>query len=606
MRILFVFSDYLLDWYGDFSSVLFDFISELRRRCDVRCVFLAYKHRNVSFPQGIVDAVFSPECVFEAFSTDARILECAASVRAGCDEFVRTFMPDIIHCNDRQSFLPFRFDRHVLYSSRMIFQDSVLSSVITDIDFYEEKLERCAVENCDVLCVSSPAAANLAERLSGGQCVPVVVPPGISYGKSALYRAGRESECLYVGQKEFYGGSSSGRKKINSVKKNSGSGRTVRVGFFCGNGGSALAERFVSAVRRLGGDFRRQYKAEYFLYTVYGTSEKTHPLLCDFPHFDDVTVIRKDFSEDAYGHSDVAVISSACSPLDAAGLFAMRTGCLVLILSGGELPLYAKPGWNCILATDDAGALSETVRDAVQNFEKYRFIRENAVRTALFWSVERSASAQHFVYRQLYLDRVSFLNSAYRSEERRLLEKYRRSDDAEKAICAQRELFLCSGIVDFLLKQRKYRKILLLTGACSPGKVQFPPQVESFSVLNESEFGFVVRPECLPFDDGEFDAVVSAGSWETVIEPCGALVEMQRVGRKTVVILYNSCSPHSWQTFRMDDEKDFSVLSGTDWEMVSAPPDISCIAGDLYCPVVFEKKSSASCFHNAKSQSETQ
>ena len=73
MRILFVFSDYLSDWYGDFSSVLFDFISELRRRCDVRCVFLAYKHRNVSFPQGIVDAVFSPECVFEAFSTDARI-----------------------------------------------------------------------------------------------------------------------------------------------------------------------------------------------------------------------------------------------------------------------------------------------------------------------------------------------------------------------------------------------------------------------------------------------------------------------------------------------------------------------------------------------------
>ena len=74
MRILFVFSDYLLDWYGGFSSVLFDFISELRRRCDVRCVFLAYKHRNVSFPQGIVDAVFSPECVFEAFSTDARQL----------------------------------------------------------------------------------------------------------------------------------------------------------------------------------------------------------------------------------------------------------------------------------------------------------------------------------------------------------------------------------------------------------------------------------------------------------------------------------------------------------------------------------------------------
>ena len=41
-------------------------------------------------------------------------------------------------------------------------------------------------------------------------------------------------------------------------------------------------------------------------------------------------VCGKDFSEDAYGHSDVAVISSACSPLDAAGLFAMRAGCLVL------------------------------------------------------------------------------------------------------------------------------------------------------------------------------------------------------------------------------------------------------------------------------------
>lgn len=585
MKILFAFSDYLLDWYGCCSSVLYDFIEELKSRADVRCVFFNYKRQKRQFPAGIVDAVFTPENVFEAFSTDARILEGAGSVRAQLGEMIAGFKPDVIHCNDRQSFLPFRFDKNVLYDSRMIFSDSITDSVITDMDFLETKTERCALSKSAVLCVHSDSDARAAERLSGGLCVPIVLPSGVRRKTDrAVYRR-NEGGCLYVAQNAFYGKD----ETAQAAEQSGGRGRKkLRVCCFCRkiramrNG----AAEFITAINRLGADFKEQYCIEYYLYTVSPSSEEKTLSPADVPLIDG---FGSAFSEEICRAADIVVISKDVIPFSAALLMAMSAGCLVLLPNDTEAALFVSDRWNCLLFSDDASGCEHALKNAVQNFALYRFIRANAIRTSLHWSTARSVRSHLFVYEQMVRGRISLLDSAYRREERKLLDIFRISDDSKKATCAQKEIQRCTAVISRLLRSGTYTKILVLTGAALPGPAQFPKSVEVFSVLNESRLGFVVRPECLPFDDGEFDVVVSAGCWETVIEPCGALIELQRVCRKKIVILYNCSCPYPWQTVRMETAADWQKLTGTDWNVVCDAPE-NDFPDDEYQTVVYTKK----------------
>lgn len=587
MKILFAFSDYLLDWYGCCSAVLYDFIEELKARADVRCVFFNYKRRRRSFPGGIVDAVFTPENVFEAFSTDARILENASSVRAQLGDLMNDFNPDVIHCNDRQSFLPFRFDKNVLYDSRMIFSDSLAASVITDMDFLETKTERCALSKSTVLCVHSDTDARAAERLSGGMCVPIVLPSGVRRkAERAVYKK-YSGGCLYVAQSSFYGAE---KKAVVTEQPTGRNGKKLRVCCFCRKnmticGGAA---DFISAINRLGSSFKARSDVEYRLCTVSTDSEEKTLSPSDAPLLDGFSSISGDSIADAYRSVDVAVISKDVRPFSAAVLMAMSAGCLVLIPQGTEAEHFASDRWNCLLFPDTASGCENVLQNAVHNFGLYRFIRANAIRTSLQWSTERSVCSHLFIYEQMARGRVSLLDSAYRREERELMEKFRRTDDSEKVLCAQKEMQRCLAVIDQLLLADSSLRILVLTGAAFSEPAQFPKSAEVFSVLNESRFGFVIRPECLPFDDEEFDVVISSGCWETVIEPCGALVEMQRVSRKKIVILYNRSCPYPWQTVRMETVSDWQKLTGAGWNVVCTSPENSVL--DAACQTVIYTK----------------
>ncbi|MBQ5498295.1 MAG: methyltransferase domain-containing protein, partial [Treponema sp.] len=71
---------------------------------------------------------------------------------------------------------------------------------------------------------------------------------------------------------------------------------------------------------------------------------------------------------------------------------------------------------------------------------------------------------------------------------------------------------------------------------------------------------------CLPFEENEFDIVIAAGAWETVLDPCGAISEMERVSKQNVIILYHKGKPHEWQTIQMETEKDWLNFNRTDWK----------------------------------------
>ena len=99
-----------------------------------------------------------------------------------------------------------------------------------------------------------------------------------------------------------------------------------------------------------------------------------------------------------------------------------------------------------------------------------------------------------------------------------------------------------------------------------PEKGNFPENVKFVSVLEESSEGVIVRPECLPFKDESFDQVIFCGAWESVLDPCGALMEAERVSKSEVQILYRTGHPKEWQTFQMDKEEDWKCINKSSWD----------------------------------------
>ena len=109
------------------------------------------------------------------------------------------------------------------------------------------------------------------------------------------------------------------------------------------------------------------------------------------------------------------------------------------------------------------------------------------------------------------------------------------------------------------------KKNLVVTGNFIPEDDLFPENFKFVSVLEESDDGIVVRPECFSFADESFDSVIVCGAWESVLNPCSFLMELERVAKDSVQILYKTGKPREWQTFQMESERDWIDINQSGW-----------------------------------------
>ncbi len=548
MKVLFVTSEHPADLFGGLGTFTREFVRELRKFAQVKCVYFHLRDEEPPLPDETVDLVLRPSMVFDAFAQDARILEVAASFRAQLEPLIREFRPDVIHCNDRQTYLPFRFDKNVLYSSHLIYTDLISSCCLDDIYFQEVKVERCALEHSTLVAAYSDFAAKSALKLAGGMCVPVVLPLGLKLEN--FMKAGIEKCCKKGGRK----------------------GGKLRVSYFgrFENVQKGLND-FIYAVNVLGKNFKEKHNIEYSLYGRGELDDIVDPSL-----FDNIAFLKGAELYQAYADADIVVMPSRYEPFGFTGLEAMASGCLVLLPVGLGMDMYAVPDWNCLEIPNDGEGIAKVLLRAVEDFDSLKLLRDNAVRTARNWTWERCVQSHLYIYNQMAKGRVSQLCSAYRIEERSVLEKYNRSNDVEKIYCAETERQAAMMAVRSVKETYgQDAKILVLSGVYAPDPEDVPENVQVFSVLNEGKMGITVRPECLPFDDGEFDVVICCGAWESVVDPCGSLMEMQRAGKKNVIVLYYIGQPHSWQTYQMDGDEDWHLMNSSDWECVRHLDEIS-------------------------------
>ena len=237
LRVLFVTTEHPGFLYGGLGTFTREYVRELRRYADVVCVYFHLREGPLPVPDETVDYVFAPNRIFEAFSPDAQILEVAASFRAQLDPLIKSFKPDVIHCNDRQTYLPFRFEKNVFYSSHLIFTDLLTSNSMNDIYFQEVKVERCALENSSVVAAYSDFAAGSVMQVAGGKCSPVVLPLGLRVEK--FYSNKREKRGDGVLNVSYFG-------RFEDVQK----------GYY----------DFIYAVNKLGKRFKHKNNVKFHLY----------------------------------------------------------------------------------------------------------------------------------------------------------------------------------------------------------------------------------------------------------------------------------------------------------------------------------------------------
>ena len=147
MKVLFVTSEHPKRTWGGLGTFTREFTKVLRKFCSVVVVYFHFDTDEPPLPDSTVDYVLVPEKKFKAFAPEAKILESAASLRAQLQPIMNVFNPDVIHCNDRQTFLPFRFDKNVLYSSHLLYCDLISMQGLDDIYFQELKIEKAALTN---------------------------------------------------------------------------------------------------------------------------------------------------------------------------------------------------------------------------------------------------------------------------------------------------------------------------------------------------------------------------------------------------------------------------------------------------------------------------
>ena len=519
MKILFVTSFFPLD-SGNKSSFVREYIRSLKKFCSVRTVYLHFKGEkcpvsceNVDF---ILDVNYKKS--FDVF----------AYCRAKLDFFIKDYNPDLIHCTDSFSYMPFRFDKNVFYS--------FFGNNLTDLSFQMLKIEKCALENSEIVAVYSKNDAKKAFNISCGLSSPVILPLGFDVEKFL------KSE----NENEFY--SRNGK---------------IRVCGFCGSDdGQKSVSDFVFTVNNLGKRFKEKHNIEY---SLYGSGKFSK--IMNYDLFDNVKIVSGDEEIEAYRNSDIVVLSSRNEIFGISVLKALSFSSVLIVDSCDSLDSLLKSDFNCVERKNEVDGLGKVLHKVVEKFGKMALIRENAVRTAREWTMERCVKSHLYFYEMLMKKRSLQVRNAYKLSVNEVLGIYRNCSDVEKIYRSEMERRACVYIYEnFCFKNLKLKKkFLFITGSFLPDAYEIPDFVKTVSVLCENENGVVVRPECLPFENEEFDCVFAIGSWESVINPCSALLEMQRVSKNSVMILSHKGFAHSWQFFKIDLDDDWKKLTSSKW-----------------------------------------
>ena len=522
MKVLFVTSEHPKNTWGGLGTFTREFTKVLRRYCSVVVVYFHFNNDEPPSPDSTIDYVLVPEKKFKAFAPEAQVLEAAASLRAQLQPIMNIFNPDVIHCNDRQTFLPFRFDKNVLYSSHLLFCDLLSMQGLDDIYFQELKIEKSALMYSCLSVFYSDFARKRGSNLVAGNFHPVILPLGFNPDKfkNSLLNKKEKINVGYFGRFE-----------------------NVQKGFM----------NFINSVNLLGKEFKEKNKVEYFLYGRGEISNSVDLSLFNKPEF----LSGEDLYQ-AYSKMDIVVMPSRYEPFGLTGLEAMASGCLLLATSGLGMDSYMDVGKNCLAIPQNSEGISLVLKDAILNIEKYKPLRQRALESVKKITWDRCVRSHFYFYSQISQKRFLNLKSAYRPELYNFISKIKNSS-LQKNENEKSEFQYLMNLLNKLQKENQFenKRCLVISNFVKPEKItENFLNCDCINLLEESENGILYRSECLPFVDKIYDCVIAINYFETCLNFDLSISELFRIAREKIFLFVNHNEKNNLQTYFIEDEKE--------------------------------------------------
>ena len=536
MKVLFVFSK-VFNSADFFEFFVKGYLDELKKVCDVKSICFNIEKTEISEEEKkYFDLILSPPLKFKSFDSEKRILETSDFFRIKLQMLLKVFNPDVIHATDIFSYLPFRLENNIFYS---------FCSDLKKIHFLENsssrfsRLEKICLETKGITAVYSKSQGKKLMSYTKNLSSPLLIPCAVDFKR--FKRKNFENECEKL-KISYFGNFETEKKNLND---------------------------FVFAVNSLGKHFKEKFKIEY---TIYGTGSLS--LMLDYSLIDKITSFSSIEISECFKNTEIAVIQDSFESSFISALEAMASGCLVLTSKEKSLESFIKTGFNSLEIPNEIDGMAKTIQKAVEKFSSLNLLRKNAVQTAKEFSWQKSVKAHFYFYQMISKNWANKVCDAYRFEVNDILEKYKDSCDVEKIFRAEAERKACIQFYKSISDETK--KILFITANYLPEDWELPENVSAVSTVTESEYAVTIRPECLPFKNEQFDIVAAVGSWETVLNPCSAILEMQRISSESVVIFYNSGFPLSYQVCTIDFESDWKSFTASSWKpLIFSEPDSS-------------------------------
>ncbi len=549
MKVLFITSEHPARLFGGLGTFTREFTLELKKHAEVKVVLFNLGPEKPPKADHLVDVVLCTTFAFEAFSLEARILENAASFRAQLDQIIHQFKPDIIHCNDRQTYLPFRFNTNVFYSSHLLYCDMLSMQALDDVYFQELKIERCALSRAAGVAVYSSFAAKRVNQLLPHTCSPIILPLGFD---STRFISKKEPGKLRIA---FFG-------RFENVQKG--------------------VVHFINAVNLLGSSFFASHNVEL---SLYGKGEFGTDI--NVTLFKNVGFLQGDDLIRAYAETDIVVMPSRYEPFGLVGLEAMAAGCLLLATAGQGMDEYAVGGKTCVTIPSEERGIASILNKVISNFQEYIPIAEAGRKAVQIWTWKRAVVAHMKVYQQIINGNHEKLTAAYRSELTNVNNMFQTSDVAIRDKEVEK--------IHFLLKKcavvfSDSSNLFITVGQLN--NIGESNNALVVSVTEKDSDGVNPRLECLFYNNDQFECVCVVGAWESVFQPKFALGELFRIASKRIVIVYRTGSRLPWQTIMMEGDQDWSDLQGKGeslWGLVSEK-QISLFSDTEYSYVEWLKK----------------
>lgn len=519
MKVLFATSEHPKNQFGGLGSFTREITSELKKLCDLRTVYFHYGKGEVLAPDETIDYVLKPNQNWKTTTIGENILENAASLNSQMATVLKDFSPDVIHCNDRQTFLPFRFNNNVVYSSHLMFTDLLGAANLDDVYYNEFKIEKLALEKSKaVIAYSDFSASRIIKNVHVNPLF--ILPLGF---KPTEFYSNKKPNVLNIA---YFG-------RFENLQK----------GYI----------EFIKAVNSLGFDFKKKYKIQY---SLYGRGEI--PKSIDTSLFDFIGFLKDKDLKEAYSKTDIVVMPSKYEPFGLTGLEAMAAEALLLCTKENGMDAFTKPDETCITIPSDFKGIAKILNKVVSNFISYLSIRKNGKESVQKWTWERSAKAHFEIYKKVLQEKTSLTSYSFlqnKAIEEKIFTAPRDEIDTNKKETVELINYIESNFNTFNINKGKIIYFTLNTQ-----NKDFEKCKNIIPIYKENTLGIKNSLNMIFIDDKEYKKSIIAGCWETSTNPKESISELCRITQNDIFIFYKNSNPYSWQSFLIEDFNDWEEL----------------------------------------------